>query len=284
MLDNTDLETVQWWHEFLGNPYQIHHIRRQDPHRDIYRSTTTSDTLGKRLMELGAMPRKSYRNDPFPEVPEDMLPHFMRGFFDGDGGIGLHSNAKMKSGKNLVVGLTSNPHQFREGLAKILGSLGTRPVLNRITLTLSGSDAERFCLWIYKEDGPAMARKKDIWGEWCALRAGHGGLICQSDPYESLRGLRPQTWHRLVGTMPDRKVAEIAGVSSKNVHRVRSILGLPPIREEKGIAPRIWHSLAGTMTDAEVAREGGVSKSMVCMYRKKVGIPSFRSQQNEVVR
>ena len=46
-----------------------------------------SKFLVDKLGELGVFPAKTYRNDPFPNVPTDCLGHFIRGVFDGDGSV-----------------------------------------------------------------------------------------------------------------------------------------------------------------------------------------------------
>lgn len=49
----------------------------------------TSTIFGDKLIELGVLPRKSYENKNnlhFPKnIPESLIPYFIRGFFDGDG-------------------------------------------------------------------------------------------------------------------------------------------------------------------------------------------------------
>ena len=54
-----------------------------------------SKVIVSRLVELGLHPRKTFRDDPFPNVPDDMMPHFVRGYFDGDGGRLLHADHAM---------------------------------------------------------------------------------------------------------------------------------------------------------------------------------------------
>lgn len=278
MFDNTDLNTVLWWHAFLGNPNRI--SRRGARKKVCYVSITTSDTLGERLVALGAVPRKSTEGSSLPSIPEAFIPHFLRGYFDGDGGIWTTASPKSKGGKQLVCQLTCNPEPMREALSKMLSHQGVGYYEDGIQLRSSGSDAERLCLWMYGEDGPSMTRKKSLWEAWREFRGQHGGLICQSDPWETLRGLRPEPWHRLVGTKPDRELAIELGMSRPNVALVRKKLGIPPCpRRKKDPSPRPWHPLVGKMPDADVATMGGISKAMVCTYRKTVGIPSFQSQK-----
>lgn len=61
-----------------------------------------STIIAEQLGRLGLHPRKTYNDNPFPDVPEDMLPHFIRGVFDGDGcasnGVGFATSPKLLIG------------------------------------------------------------------------------------------------------------------------------------------------------------------------------------------
>lgn len=235
---NTDLETVEWWHSYLGNHNRIHthnpkmlngSVRR----RVLYTSVVTSDTLGSQILGLGGCPRKSVVDVGVPSVPEEFLGSFLRGFFDGDGGIWIGSGKGMLGGKQLCVSLTSNSQQFRQQLVGMLASKGVRSVLSHITLKVSGGSAERFCQWVYNTPGHRMSRKHNVWVEWRTHRNALGGLIADSDPWANLRGFRQQPWHFLVGTMSDRALAKQLGLSHSAVSSARVKLGIPPVRPGK---------------------------------------------------
>ena len=51
----------------------------------------SSTVLVKQLMKLGLKPRKTYNNDPFPDVPDKVMPDFVRGYLDGDGTTSISS-------------------------------------------------------------------------------------------------------------------------------------------------------------------------------------------------
>lgn len=93
---------------------------------------------------------------------------------------------------------------------------------------------------------------------------------------------RPRTapqhrpWHDLAGTMLDKEVAAVAGISTASVSMFREKVGIS--RYQK---PRNWHALAGTRTDSEVAGLANVHPTTVRAYREKKGIPIFRSKSNE---
>lgn len=240
-ISNTDLETVEWWHSYLGNP---NHIYTHNPkvlkgsvrRLVLYTSTVTSDTLGGQIQKLGGCFRKSVSDVGMPDIPEEFLGSFLRGFFDGDGGIWIGLGKGMLGGKQLCASLTCNSQRFRQDLVDLLAARGIHSAKSRITLRISGSSAERLCTWMYETPGHRMTRKHDVWVEWKAHREAHGGLIVESDPWASLRGFRPQPWHPLVGTMSDRVLAKQLGLSHSTVSVARLKLGIPPCcRGKQGI-------------------------------------------------
>lgn len=215
---NTDEATVNWWHQFLGNPHKLHVHHRQ---QDCFSSVSVSDTLGDRLNALGAVPRKSTEPIRMPELPKAVARDFVRGFFDGDGSIGLRRNSHSKGGLNLVCTFTCNSPLFLEDLAKVLDRQNIKVSQDRVGLQITGSNAERLCQYMYSE-GPAMQRKLDKWLEWQAHRKNFGGLVSTTK-----RGFEHKSWHVLVGTMPDTNLARQIGHTDANVRRARKLLGVP---------------------------------------------------------
>jgi hypothetical protein len=60
--------------------------RRRGPGASL---TVCSMVMAKSLERLGMHPRKTYNDDPYPEIPDEMFPHFARGNLDGDGSISI---------------------------------------------------------------------------------------------------------------------------------------------------------------------------------------------------
>lgn len=277
---NTDQRTVEWWHVFLTNTTKIGVVEpasnRPLQRQIAYTSTATSDYLGQRLNDLGAVPRKSWADMCVPDMPETCIPHFVRGFLDGDGGIWMANNANSKGGKNLLVSLASNSKTFREGLRKCLLTQGLQVSEDGINIRLSGSFAEKLCQWVYGVGGQRMERKYQIWQDWQAFRDSHGGLAQNFDRNaHAQRGVQSQDWHSLCGTRPDPEIAEMAGVPTESVYYARKVLHIPAYITKYGSGVKFWHKWVGTMKDTEVAKLGGVSPSVVCVYRKKNGIPVY---------
>lgn len=70
------------------------------------------------LLNLGLCPSKTYESLQFPNIPKTLYPHFIRGYFDGDGTVQVH---KMKNGYEYSkVGICINWKLFLDKLCEIL--------------------------------------------------------------------------------------------------------------------------------------------------------------------
>ncbi len=85
----------------------------------------------------------------------------------------------------------------------------------------------------------------------------------------------PQPWHRLIGKMLDREVAQAGGVTASAVCQRRNKLGIPPFCPRKKSGPRPWEGVLGTVPDAEIARRFKTQASTVTMIRNQLGVPPF---------
>lgn len=78
----------------------------------------------------------------------------------------------------------------------------------------------------------------------------------------------------LLGTMPDRHLAQQLGITPVMVAYQRKQLGI-----KQYTAPSVWHAandrLLGTKTDAALAQEMGVPKHVVLHRRRELKIPAF---------
>ena len=87
--------------------------------------------------------------------------------------------------------------------------------------------------------------------------------------------------HRL-GKIPDRKLADLAGIHRRTVAAERKRRGIPPLHPRR---PRVeWSrdmiALLGTETDREVAARLDLSVSSVVKMRLELGIPAAQPQPN----
>ena len=220
---NTDKETVIWWHEFVGGRTKIG-VEPSLSGKTLFQSRVTSEKLGSRLIKLGCCTRKSWADLHIPDMPVECLPHFLRGFNDGDGCISLVRHRGMLGGFGIQISLTSNSKTFRDDLCLIFRGMGWNPQVHKIAVHLGGSDAERFCQWVYGCGGQAMGYKRSRWEEWQELRRPFGGLICETDSHASQKGIHPRPWHDLLGQLTNKEISQVAGVTQSQVKHARSRL------------------------------------------------------------
>lgn len=87
-----------------------------------YRFQVWSPNISKQLAQKGCVARKSLILD-FPSssiVPDHLLHHFIRGYFDGDGSVTIYNTIKEKSLKyNLAI---TSSRQFCEKLSSIISN------------------------------------------------------------------------------------------------------------------------------------------------------------------
>jgi hypothetical protein len=87
--------------------------RRNSSHKDMLRLSIRSSKMYNDLFNLGIVPRKS-RVLQFPtskEVPDLLIPHYIRGYLDGDGCVQLHHNLLsigFVGTKEMMVGIQNN--------------------------------------------------------------------------------------------------------------------------------------------------------------------------------
>lgn len=138
------------------------------------RLTITSKQMCQDLIFHGCVPRKSLILE-FPKtVSNELLPHFVRGFFDGDGSIYLGRNRttnKMNPNARRIS-LTST-EKFLDSLSEVLISLGITP--SKFTKRFkeqensagsiyfgSKDDVDRFARYIYNDCGNLFLTRKKI--------------------------------------------------------------------------------------------------------------------------
>jgi intein/homing endonuclease len=84
-----------------------------------------SHKLYKRLGELGLYPNKSL-TVKFPIIPNPLISHFIRGYFDGDGCVYLEKNTGINGQpilKRLIIAFTSGSANFLNGLGHAINKI-----------------------------------------------------------------------------------------------------------------------------------------------------------------
>ncbi len=100
--------------------------RREGP-KTIF--VVSSTRLANAARSRGVHPRKSYRDDPIPDVPEEYLVSFARGYFDGDGGVSLPEKGRGS------VSFTGTPRFIRGLQHRICRAAGLPACLVKVSRT-----------------------------------------------------------------------------------------------------------------------------------------------------
>ncbi|OGI66707.1 hypothetical protein A2642_01925 [Candidatus Nomurabacteria bacterium RIFCSPHIGHO2_01_FULL_39_10] len=139
-------------------------------HKQSYVLQIGSKEIFNDLIHLGMTPNKSL-TIKMPIVPKKYLPHFLRGYFDGDGHVSVSTYQK-KDRKNkstiIITGFTSGSKKFLEGLWKMLKKYrviegGTLYHTDGYHLCFSTHDSLRLYNFMYqKEKSLYLERKKVI--------------------------------------------------------------------------------------------------------------------------
>ena len=134
----------------------------------------SSKVLVAKLVSLGMKPRKTFNDDPFPDVPDDMLPHFVRGYLDGDGSISISSKDVCSVS---FVGSPKFITKLRDLLVQVVG-IKCKPVHTQQGITASWStvcwggitDIRLLCKFMYPSGFDfCFKRKKANLDRWLSI-------------------------------------------------------------------------------------------------------------------
>ena len=120
----SDINHLKKFNKSINGNYKIYTKERQHPFKEeaiiqicgirIYSIQMVND-----LVAWGVVPNKSYKII-FPTLPKELIPHFIRGYFDGDGSIFLHS----KKQQNISLKFTNTCLSFLEEIRSVLYEQG----------------------------------------------------------------------------------------------------------------------------------------------------------------
>jgi AraC-like DNA-binding protein len=137
---------LQRFNEELNSNYPI----EEKP--NSYRLRINSSSLIEDLNSFGIIPNKTKVLN-FPEVPNHLLVHFIRGFLDGDGWI--VTRVRKNGGKEICIGFSNGSHNFMNGLICRLRNVFGITNFNlreRRKITKKGSVAVTYQLEFYSDN------------------------------------------------------------------------------------------------------------------------------------
>jgi hypothetical protein len=129
----------------------------------IWKAQITSAQMYNDLNNLGCTPTKT-KTIRIPILEDDLVHHFIRGYFDGDGTVGAYKNLKNSDWKILKSGFCSGSQEFIIDLLKIL------PVKNKTIKQVkecyitqhSLQDTLNLFSYMYKDYTTCLERKRQV--------------------------------------------------------------------------------------------------------------------------
>lgn len=133
-----------------------------------------SNIMAEDLAKYGVVPQKSY-NTYLPLLSKEMMPHLIRGIFDGDGSIMSKPNPSNDGHNRFLYSISfCGTHQLMEDISNyILENLGIKTAVydykdrNLSELKIQNIDnIAKFGYWIYRNSTIFLNRKKDIFNDF----------------------------------------------------------------------------------------------------------------------
>lgn len=124
-LQITDEDILEEIKKVLQSSHIISRKKKFDNHKQQYRLQIGSKEMCEDLLKLGLTERKS-KTILFPYIPKKYFSDFVRGYFDGDGGVWVGFKNKHRKNKTYVISayFTSGSKDFLIGLKNILFGYG----------------------------------------------------------------------------------------------------------------------------------------------------------------
>lgn len=110
--DTSWIELFKKGIRYNGKTYQeTHNVFK----KTISKVKINSDSMFSDLCEIGCIPAKSLIIR-IPAIPQNLIRHFIRGYFDGDGTVGIYRNTPKGTTKVLRSGFCSGSREFLEAI------------------------------------------------------------------------------------------------------------------------------------------------------------------------
>lgn len=164
----------EWLNLFLQSIQSTSHLCREfhkKYQKEIWKVHITSNQLFNDLNLLGVVPNKSLVIK-FPNISKNLIPHFIRGYFDGDGCVTISKYLKNKNDLTLRSGICSGSREFLETLITYL-PIKHKYISSRKNLfefKLSVNDSIKFAQYMYKDATIYLQRKFDKFNNFVKQR------------------------------------------------------------------------------------------------------------------
>lgn len=168
---STDKELIDQTKALLESKHKVVLIPpRVQEHKMRYFLRIGSAKIYNDLSSLGLYPNKSLTMR-YPNVPVKFSSHFIRGYFDGDGHVGIVMDKSVF--KRLIIVFVSGSHQFLQTLASEISTYtGVKnnkvyKNTNASRLAYSTADSVKVFKYVYNKSGGIFLRRKfDVFKEF----------------------------------------------------------------------------------------------------------------------
>ena len=102
-----EIEPIDKFKKYIQTDKKVGYYKKTNGYSDKsyeYKLALISDKLVSDIEKLGVTERKSLTLT-FPDIREDLIPHFIRGYFDGDGSVFLHKDSREEYSENIYLGI-----------------------------------------------------------------------------------------------------------------------------------------------------------------------------------
>jgi intein/homing endonuclease len=164
ILHEKDVIILEEFKIFLNSNHPIHHYRKK---RNIVSIQLVGNHFTRSLKRLGVFGKKTHTIQ-FPYfIPKEFYSDFIRGYFDGDGSIGVN----VKGTKQPVFRITSNPIMISQIQKILMAEVGLRQTslqkyVGKTSLTLKYGgkyQVAKILKYLTRNDGFYLPRKIGRW-------------------------------------------------------------------------------------------------------------------------
>ncbi|MFA5234046.1 MAG: hypothetical protein WC390_06550 [Sulfurimonas sp.] len=174
-----DVDILEKFKKIIDSDYPLYKCSKKTPNGQIneyYQFYLCNEYFSKRCCELGIVPRKSLILT-FPtqeQVPEHLLSHFIRGYYDGDGGMFINDKMKKRVVSMKIIGTTTFIQEMYNILQKNVITKITHyifpykptPGLSNYCST-SALSIKLILDWLYKDATIYLDRKYNLYQKLC---------------------------------------------------------------------------------------------------------------------
>ncbi|MBA3534227.1 MAG: hypothetical protein H0T73_20080 [Ardenticatenales bacterium] len=158
-----DYGLVELFRNLLSSAHTIYHVKDADS----YSVTICNGTLYNDLHNLGVHERKSWKEYSLPPIPQHLIRHFIRGFYDGDGCTFI---SKIQQGRYqyLHLSFTCASRQFLSEIKVVLERENIfpqkiHPDRNNAKLIIARQDSVLCMLnYLYRDANYLLQRKYEV--------------------------------------------------------------------------------------------------------------------------